>query len=860
MRFLLYLYPAGFRAEYGDQMLAIFEERRRDRGTVGLIALWIGTFLDTLANATLVHADILAQDLRYALRTLKQSKGFAITTIVVAVLGIGATTAAFTMVNHVLIHPLSYPDPDSLVKMYEEQTLSGVTQGDLSPANYPDWKRQSTSFEAMAAYRTVSLNLVGLGEPQRLDGSAVTSEMLSSVLRVQPIFGHTFLPEDDKPASNDGGPLLLSYGLWQREFGGDSSVLGRKVLLDQIPYTVTGVMPKDFYFPNRDAQFWTVQRFAPTDFEDRTDTYIYGLARLKPDVPLAQARAEVRGIAAQLERNYPKELAHASANILLLKNDIGRQPRLMLWVLLCAAACVLLIASTNLAGLMLARAMKRARELAVRTAMGAGRERLVRQMLTESLVLALAGGLAGVGLAITALPLFARLVPVYLPISDVPPVDGRVVLFALLLTLGTGLGFGVAPALRVSRDMGGLRETSRAGGGRRERLRSALVIAEVTGCVTLLACSGLLLKALWRIQDVDPGFRTANVLTLRTPLPMPKYEKPAAQIQFLDAVLSEARQLPGVTEAAYISFLPMVMRGGIWPVEVQGHPLPIAERQSASLRFVTPGLFASLGIPLKAGRDISEADTAATPPVAVVSDSFVRRYWPGEDPLGRHINFGNAERVIVGIVGNVRVRGLEQLSEPQVYLAYRQFPRDVSVWYVPKDLVIHTSGSAELLPPALRRIIRKADPEMPVSDVRMLEDIVTAETASRRVQLTALGAFGLIAFLLAAIGIQGLLSFSVNSRTQEIGVRMALGATAGQILRMILRDGVKLAAIGIILGVVAGYASGRGLEALLAGIHPGDAASFLGAVALCLVMTLVGSLLPAWRAVRIDPTTAIRTE
>ena len=432
--------------------------------------------------------------------------------------------------------------------------------------------------------------------------------------------------------------------------------------------------------------------------------------------------------------------------------------------------------------------------------------------------------------------------------------------FALLVTLGTGLGFGIAPALRVSRDMGALRETSRAGGGRRERLRAALVVAEVTGCVALLACSGLLMKALLRIQQVGPGFRAANVLTLRTPLPMPKYEKPVAQIAFLDAVLSETRQLPGVTAAAYISFVPMVMRGGIWPVEVEGHPLPIAERHRLpACDYVTPGLFTALGVPLLSGRDVSEADTAETQPVAVVSKSLVRRYWPNEDPLGRRINFGNAQRIIVGVVGDVRVRGLERPSEPQVYLAYRQFPHDVSVWYVPKDLVIRASGSAEAIAPAVRQIIRKADPEMPVSDVRLLEDILTAETASRKVQLSAVGSFALIAFLLAAIGIHGLLSFSVNSRTQEIGVRMALGASTGQILRMILRDGAVLAGIGIVFGVALGYTSGRGLRALLAGVRPEDPPSFLSAIALCLVMTLAGSLLPAWRAVRIDPTTAIRT-
>lgn len=857
MRWLLYLYPAGFRAEYGDQMLAIFEKRRRDSGFFGWIALWIETIFDTLANAALVHADILRQDLRYAARSLRRAPGFALTTILVAALGIGATTAAFTMVDHVLIRPLNYPDSNRLVKIYEDHSFSGTTDWDMSPANYRDWKNQSKSFEQMAAYRTQSLNLTGTGEPQRLDGASVTTEMFS-VLGARPALGRTFLPEDDR-LSSDGGPLVISYRLWQTSFGGDGGVLGRKVYLDEVPYTVVGVMPRDFYFPNRDAQFWTAFRFAANDFADRTDTYIFGIGRLKPGVSREQARAELRGIAAQLERAYPKELTHISATVILLKDDIGNQPRMMLWVLLTAAGCVLLIACTNLAGLMLARAMKRARELAVRTAIGAGRERLVRQMLTESLILALGGGIAGVLLADTALPLFARLVPVYLPVSEVPPLDVRVLAFAALITIATGLGFGVAPALRVSRDMNALRETSRAGGGRRERLRGALVVAEVTGCVALLASCGLLMKALWKIQNVDPGFQASNVLTLRTPLPMPKYENASTQRQFLDTVLSEARQLPGVTDAAYISFLPMVLRGGVWPVEVEGHPLPVAERQTASLRYVTPGFFAALRIPVRSGRDVSLSDSAQAPSVALISESFVRRYWPNEDPIGRTINFANAKPRVIGVVGDVRVRGLERSSEPQVYLSYQQFA-NVSPWYAPKDLVIRTVGSPEALAPALRRIIHQADPEMPVSDVRLLEDIVHAETGSRRVQLSAIGAFALIAFVLAAVGIHGLLSFAVASRTQEIGVRMALGATAGKILTMILSQAAALAGLGIVLGLAAGTFAGRGLQALLAGVEPADPASFLGATGLCLLMAIGGSLLPAWRAIRIDPTTAIRSE
>jgi len=563
-----------------------------------------------------------------------------------------------------------------------------------------------------------------------------------------------------------------------------------------------------------------------------------------------------------LAREFPKELAGVGATTILLRDEVSDQARMMLMVLLAAAGCVLLIACTNLANLLLGRAMVRRKELAVRAAMGAGSERLVRQMLTESLILSGIGGVLGVLIASFGLPLLVRLVPVNLPIAEMPSIDLRVLAFAAVVTFATGIGFGVVPALRVCRagDSNGLRETSRAGGGRRERLRSVLVIAEVTGCVVLLVSSGLLIRALWRVQSVDPGFRAENVLTLRTVLPMPKYEKVAVRQQFYDRVLTQARELPGVTGVAYVGFLPMVQRGGVMPIEIAGQPKDVANRENGSLRFVTPGYFSVMGVPILEGRDVAESDTADAAWVAVVSASFVRRYFPGENPMGRHFDFAFHDRVIAGVVGDIRVRGLERTSEPQIYIPYKQVPDGWVIYYYPKDLAVRASGDVEKLAPALRRIIQAADPAQPVSDVRTLTEIVEAETGPRAVQVRVLGAFAGIAILLAAIGIHGVLAFAVSSRTQEIGVRMALGARQGDILGMILRDGVVLALIGIAAGVGLAYAAGLEMRALLAGVRPGDFETFVTAVVLCLLMTLAGSLVPAVRAVRIDPTVAIRTE
>lgn len=872
-RVLLRLLPASFRGEYGTEMSGLFARRRRDaRGPLEVLLLWIDATVDVLSCAFRVHLDLLRQDLLFLGRAVRRAPGFAATVVALAALGVGATTAAFSVTDHVLFRPLPFPEAHRLVQLWQNQTGRGYARVELSPANYRDWKRLSTSFAGMAALRPLSANLVGEGDPERLEGASVTADLFP-LLGTKPLRGRIFAAEDDR----EGAPctVVLGYGLWQGRFGGDAGALGRKVVLDDEPCEVIGVMPAGFHFPRREAQLWTAIRFGEADFEERGDLYLLSVARLRPGVTLEQATAEMRLVAAQLEKEYPKDNAQTSATVVSLRDQVKRQSRALLMALFGAALGVLLIACTNLASLFLARALQRRKEISVRAALGAGRERLVRQLLTESFVLATLGGMLGVLLATLAMPLVARLVPNALPVAETPSLDLRVLAFAGLMTLVTAVGFGLAPALRTLRDAdaGGLREGSRAGTtSGSDWLRSGLVVAEVTVCVVLLISSGLLLRALGRLHSVDPGFDPAGTLTLRTSLPYPKYANTQRRAQFYGAVLEKVRALPGVTGAAYTSGLPMVMTGGIWSIRAEGQPVAPGDEDPSSIRYVTPGYFATLGIPLLKGRDVAEADTGAALQAAVVSESFAERYWPGQDPLGRRFHFGLLgstdggsgdsfqNRTVVGVAGEVKVRGIERESEPQVYLPYRQQPDAAMGWYAPKDLAVKLTGDLASLLPALRKIVARADPAQPLSDVRTLSSIVEAETAPRRVQVRVLGAFAAAALLLAGIGIHGLLAFTVEGRAQEIGVRMALGASRRDILRLVLRHGVGLGLAGVSLGLALAFAAGRGLEALLAGVSPRDAVTFLAAAGLAVSMAVLGSLLPALRAIRVDPLTVMRAE
>jgi len=857
-RALLHLFPRSFRAEYGAEMTKDFAREWAAASGPGCVAVLAYAIADVMANAVRVHLDILRQDLSYSIRSLRRTPGFTFTAILVAALGIGATTATFSMADHVLLRPLPFSDPDRLVKLWETRLSRDNARSEPSPPNYLDWKRLSTSFEGIEAYVTGSANLIGAGDPGVVQGARVTSGMLRLLGRPAAI-GRVLTESDAGTETLDA--MVISDALWRLRFGADPDVLGRKVTLNEQVCTIVGVMPADFHFPSRNTQLWRVLRFSDLGGEtDRANNLLSVVARLNAGVTLKQAQSEMDVISEQLRRAYPKELVDRGVITIAWREELAQQPRLLLVALVGASLCLLLIACTNLANLLLARALARRGEFAVRAAMGASVDRLVRQMLTDSVVLAGTGGLLGVVIAVVAAPVVARLVPTALPIAETPGVDLRLLLVAAVTTIGTALLFGVVPALRVFRRMDGsaLKEGVRIGIGQgTERLRSTLVIAEIGASVVLVISVGLLIQALLKVQQVDPGFKADNVLTLRTTLPRPKYQA-VRRNQFYNQIVDEVEALPGVIKAAYITFLPMVVRGGVQAVTLNGEDPELAP--SASFRVVTPGFFDAIGTPVVRGRDVAWADAAGSPLVAVVSESFVRQHFAGQDPLGRRFRIASGERSIVGVVGDIRVRGLERESEPQVYLPSAQMRDGQLTFYSPRDLVIRASVPAATLIGPVRSIILGADPEQPISDVRLLSDVLAEETAPRRLQVRVLGAFAIAAFLLAGIGIHGLLAFTVGARSREIGVRIALGATARDIAWMVIARSTTLAVFGVVIGSAVAYAAGRWMQALLFGVDPADVRVFSAAVILSFLMALAGSLAPAWRAVRVDPITATRAD
>lgn len=858
-RLLLRLYPAGFRREYGDEMTALFAERAASGGRIRRVGMFFGAALDVVANAVPMHFEMLRQDLRYTARTARRAPGFAFTAVLVTALAVGANTAAFSVADFVLLRPLSaFPEPETLVRLCAGPRTGPTGWGcmnQLSPADYRDLRDQTTSFAALGAFMRQAVNLVDGGGPVRVAAASVTAEVLP-LLDVRPLLGRW---PDAGAGVSSARTAVLSYGLWRSRFGGDPNVVGRAVNLDGAPHVIVAVMPPTFHFPSREAQLWTPLNFAPEDFENRGNNYLEAVGRLADGVTFERARADLHVVVDRLAQAYPATNENFGVSFFRMHDDFSPRYRVMLQALCGAALCILLLACANLANLLLARAGARERELAVRTALGAGRERLARQMVTESITLAVVGGVAGVVVAVAIFPLLSLLIPATLPIGTTPHLNLRVVGLAGLFTALTGLGFGVVPALRT----GGRAAFDVLRGGRGSvaggRLRSVLVAVEVAVCVVLLVASGLLMRAMLRVQSVDAGFRAEGALTLNTVLPKPKYFSSEKREQFYQAVLEEVRSLPRVQAAGYSSGLPMVFTGGIARVTLPGEEVRPDGTYSVSRRYITPQYLSALGVPLISGRDFEDVDQQRGR-VAVVSESFAERYWPGENPLGKSFLFQDSTRMVIGVVGDIVVRGLERRSEPQMYLPSSHFGDSPLQFHDAKTLVVRTIGSPYDLLPAVREIVRRVDPDQPISEVMTLTELLVNQTADRRAQVRVLAALAVVALLLAGVGIHGLLAYTVAQRRHDIAIRLALGAEPSRIARRVVRDGMVLVLLGVVPGLLLALAAAGSLRALLFGVPTVDPPTLLVTLAVCVAMSLTGALLPALRAVRVSPMSIMRSE
>ncbi len=798
------------------------------------------------------------RDMRYASRQLAKSPGFTAVAVLTLAFGIGANSAIFSVVNAVLLRPLPFSEPETLVRVYEVVPQYGTFS--VAPANFFDWREQNTAFERIAIYNTGSVSYSEGEIPERIVNALVSWDTFD-LLRAQPMLGRTFTAEEDTPGKNN--VIILSYGMWQRLFGGDRNVLGRTVKLNNAMSTIIGVMPSGFYFPTRDTQFWSpiaINRSNAT----RGGHYLGVIARLNNHVSVEQAGAEMKAIAARLAQQYPANNAGESAEVITLHEQVVGDVRPALLTLLAAVGLVVLIACGNVANLLLVRASVRQKEIAVRTALGAGRRRLMLQMLAESTVLALAGGALGLLLAYAAIKPLQTLSAGSVPRVEDVAIDASVLVFTLALALLTGIVFGLVPAWQASR--ANLSEVLKEGGrtsassGSRW-LRNALVMAEVALSLVLLVGASLLLRSFAKLTNVDPGFRSENVLAFRVALPRASYPQAQNQIAFYDGLIQRLESSPQVLSAGMTQTLPM--RGNYTlGFLIDGRPpLPPAEQPSANYRAISPRYFETLGIPLLRGRTFTERDAAGAPQVAIVDDAFVRRHFPNEDPLGRSIDIGNGTDgfyEIVGVVGDVHHSGLDATAEPTMYAPYAQ-DNFTGMW-----MLVRTSGEPVQLAGAARSAVRDLDRSLPAFAMQPLADVVDDSVAQRRFSMLLLALFAAIALFLAAVGLYGVLSYTVSQRTQEIGLRMALGAQHSDLMRMVVGHGMKLALIGIGVGLASAFglasALTRFVAAQLFDVTPFDTVSYTATALAILAIAALACYLPARRALRVDPLTALRHE
>jgi putative ABC transport system permease protein len=802
------------------------------------------------SRRTFMLADLL-RDVRLALRSLTNAPGFAFAAILTLALGVGATSAIFSVVNAVVLRPMPFPGSESLVMVWEITPQSG--QFSVAPANFFDWRRQATSFEGLAALGNSSVTLQGPSGPEQLPAAFVSSEFFK-VMGVRPAMGRGFTPEEEVPGRDN--VIVLSHGAWQRRFGADPRALGSTVSINGSPSTIVGIMPAGFAFPLT-AELWFP--FAMDQAKaTRGGHYLGVIARIKPGVTHERAEAEMKALAGRLALQYPEQNAGESAMIVPLHEQVIGEVRPALLTLLAAVAMTVLIACANVANLLLVRGSVRRKELAIRAALGASRARLVRQMLVESLVLAMTGGIIGIGLAQLAIRPLQVLSAGTLPRVAEISIDLSVLGFAFAVSLLTGIVFGLAPAWQAA--SAALVDVLKDGGRGSHSpigrwMRTGLLITEVALSMVLLVGAALLLRSFANVTGIDPGFRPDGVLTFRVSLPNTAYRDGHQRMTFYDALTTRLEALPGVRGAGLVQNLPL--KGDyLLGFELQGKP-PVKreDRPSANYRAISGRYFETLGIPLMRGRTFADRDKDGAPLVAIIDEAFARRYFPGEDPIGRGIDIGNGSdgfAEIIGVVGSVRYDGLAAAPRPMMYAPLAQDGFG-SMWVVART----TGDPADLMTEA-RQVVRSLDPALPAYSMNTLEDVISESIAPRRFPMLLLGLFAAIAMGLAAVGLYGVVAYGVSLRTQEIGIRMAIGAGRGDVMRMIVVSGMRIALIGVIVGIAGALALSRLMRTLLFEVTAVDPASYAATAMMLLAVAALACYIPARRAMRLDPLSALR--
>ncbi|HEV2149547.1 MAG TPA: ABC transporter permease [Longimicrobiaceae bacterium] len=797
--------------------------------------------------------ETLLQDLRYAARMLLRTPGFAAVAVLTLALGIGINTTIFSVVNAILIRPLPHVDTERLVALREESLRDGQG-GSVSPANLADWQAQSASFQDIAAYHDRQVVMrAGRGDPERIEAEAVTVNLFP-LLGARPALGRLFLPEEAEPGRNR--VVLLSDHMWRNRFEADPQILGKTVQLNGVAHTVVGVMGPRFGFPDNQPLWVPIVPSALAD--QRGERYLRVVGRLRPGVTLEQARAEMGALARRLEEQHPETNAGMGVRLIDFDEAWVGEIRPALLVMLAAVGMVLLIACANVAGLFLARAAARRKEIAVRVALGAGRGRLVRQLLTESSLVALMGGALGVLLAHWGLALILASFPFQPPLWMVFDIDANVLLFTLLLSLGTGVLFGLAPALRATRP--DLQDTLKDGGrgstagARQGRMQGALVVAELALAMVLLVGAMLMVRSFLRLQGVDPGFDTAQVLTLRLVTGGDRYAEPAARMELYRQVVERVKALPGVEGAGTVSFLPLSGMSVTSGLSVEGVDLPADQRPAAEVRGISPDYFRVLRVPLLRGRSLTPEEADGDRPVVVVNRALAERFWPGEDAVGRRVRVGGPWLTVVGVAEDVRMGGLDEKPTAQVYVPYSAEARGYA------SLLVRTHGDPAAATAAVRRAVHAVDPSVVVDEAFTMREVVHRSLWQRRLFGGLFTSFAAIALLLAVSGVYAVIAYSVSQRTHEFGVRMALGARPGRILGMVVRQGAVLTVIGVGIGALGAFAVTRVMGSLLYGVAPTDPVTFAAVTVILASATVLASWIPARRATRVDPMIAIRAE